>query len=438
LIRRPPTSLSPSIVAAPPRILISNGFHRFHLAYLAAGLRQRDWDVELLTGAYPSGAAAAILRNLPIQGSDRLGRFYDRQVEIEPDRVHADFASELIGWPGRVLTSKGAVRLGETLEVASFRLAGLRAARTVRKARRLSAYHFRAGFGLASLDAANRRGVPTICDYSSVHPAVVMSLVQNAGRLPAGWSPLEPRGIWRLALADLERADWIIVNSHFVRDTFEWAGVDTTRVRVIYLGVEPAFVRSIPKRVLESGNGPLRLLFAGQIGRWKGADVLFRALSTLKSVEWRLDLIGPMTLAIAADWSKFLGDPRVTWHGAVGRQEVAAFMSRADVFVFPSLAEGSARVVAEAMAAGCYVITTHNSGSIVRDGVHGRVVPVGEHEALVTALEEAAEHRETLSLIGHANADIIRREYLVEHYAERVDVFYREILGCGPRGEGLQ
>lgn len=60
--------------AVSPRILISNGFNRFHLACLAAGLRQRGWDVELLTGAYPSGVAAAILRNLPIQGSYRLGR----------------------------------------------------------------------------------------------------------------------------------------------------------------------------------------------------------------------------------------------------------------------------------------------------------------------------------------------------------------------------
>jgi glycosyltransferase involved in cell wall biosynthesis len=240
-----------------------------------------------------------------------------------------------------------------------------------------------------------------------------------------------------MVLADLRRADWIVVNSNFVRETFEWAGVETTRVKVIYLGVEPAFLRSIPARIAESGGGPLRILFAGQVGPWKGADVLFRALSALKSVDWRLDLIGPMTPAFGSDWSTFLGNPRVTWHGVVPRPEVAGFMSRADVFVFPSLVEGSARVVPEAMAAGCYVITTHNSGSIVEDGVHGRVMPVGEHEALVTALEQAAGDRGRVSRIGRTNADVIKRHYLLEHYAERVDAFYREILGCGPNGEGL-
>jgi hypothetical protein len=88
--------MTPIAAAVRPRIFIANGFHRFHLAHLAAGLRQRDWDVELLTGAYPSGTAAAILRNLPRRWPYRLGRLQDRQTGIESNRVHADFASELV------------------------------------------------------------------------------------------------------------------------------------------------------------------------------------------------------------------------------------------------------------------------------------------------------------------------------------------------------
>ncbi len=418
----------PPTLVLPPRILITNGFNRFFLANLAAGLRKRGWDVELLTGAYPVGSAAAILRNVPIRWLYLLGRLQDRQVGIEPDRVHADFASELVERTGQILGSKGAARLGAALDVAGFRLAGLRAARTVRKASHLTAYHFRSGFGLESLEAARRRGIPTICDHSIVHPATLEPLTQNGGRLPAGWSPAKPRGIWRLVLRDIERADWIVVNSDFVRETFEWAGFDTTRVKVIYAGVEAEFVDSVPERDAETDEGPLHLLFAGEIGQRKGADVLFRALSTLKGVDWKLDLIGAITPAIADGWSKFLSDPRVTWHGTVRIRQLAVLMSRAEVFVFPSLAEGSARVVAMAMAAGCYVVTTPNSGSVVRDGFHGRLVPPGDHDALVTTLMEVAVQRRILPLVGRANADLIRREYLVEHYTDRVISFYHEIL----------
>ncbi|MBF6606037.1 MAG: glycosyltransferase [Chloroflexi bacterium] len=420
---------TPPAPVLPPRIFVSNGFSRFPLAQLAAGLRKREWDVELLTGAYPVGAAATILRNLPLRRSYRLGRLEDRRVGIEPDRVHADFASELVQRTGQILGSRGAVRLGTALDVVGFRLAGLRAARTVRKARHLTAYHFRSGFGLESLDAARRRGVPTICDHSIVHPAVLESLVQNGGQLPAGWSPAEPHGIWRLAVRDIEKADWIVVNSDFVRETFEWSGFDTTRVKVIYAGVEAEFAASIPQRDAETDGGPLRLMFAGEIGQRKGADVLFRALSTLHGVDWKLDLIGAITPAIAAGWSKFLSDSRVTWHDTVRIRELAALMSRAEVFVFPSLAEGSARVVAMAMAAGCYVVTTPNSGSVVQDGIHGRVVPPGDYEALAATLMEVAAQRRMLPLVGRANANLIRREYLVEHYVDRVISFYHEILG---------
>jgi len=229
-------------------------------------------------------------------------------------------------------------------------------------------------------------------------------------------------------LRDIENADWIVVNSDFVRETFEWVGFDTTRVKVIYAGVEAEFMDSIPGRDAKLDEGPLRLLFAGEIGQRKGADVLFRALSTLNGVDWNLDLIGAITPAIAAGWSEFLNDPRVTWHGTVRIRQLAALMSRAEVFVFPSLAEGSARVVAMAMAAGCYVVTTPNSGSVVRDGIHGRLVPPGDHEALAATLMEIADRRGTVLPIGRANADLIRREFLVEHYVDRVISFYNQVL----------
>ncbi len=421
-----------------PRILIANGFNRFPLAHLAAGLRQRDWDVELLTGAYPVGVPAIILRSAPLRWSHRLGRLEDRRVGIEPQRVHADFASELVSRTGQILGSMGATRPGGALDVAGFRLAGLRAARTVGKTRDLAAYHFRSGFGLESLAVARRRAIPTICDHSIVHPVTLESLVQNGGRLPVGWSPSKPRGIWRLVLRDIEMADWIVVNSDFVRETFEWAGFDTTRVKVIYAGVETEFLDSVPERDTDMGEGPLRLLFAGEIGQRKGADVLFRALSSLEGVDWTLDLVGVITPAIKASWAKFLGDPRVTWRGTVRIRELAALMSRAEVFVFPSLAEGSARVVAMAMAAGCDVVTTRNSGSVVRDGVHGRLVPPGDGDALAAAFTQIAEQRTILAPIGRANAELIRREYLVEHYTDRVASFYREILGSDPASLGAK
>lgn len=417
-----------------PRVLISNGFNRFYLAHLAAALRQRQWDIELLTGAYPTGVGAAVLRHLPGVGTYRAGRLEDRRVDIEPGRVHPDFTSEIIYRAGAFLGSRGAKRLGWAVEEGGFRLAGARASRRLKQAGRLDAYHVRGSFGLSSLRSARRRGIPIVCDHSFVHPAAIRPLLQHAGTLPAGGPRGPLSGLERLMAHDLRWADWIVVNSDFVRDTFEWAGFDMRRVRVVYAGVEPEFVASIPAREEVPPGGPLRLLFAGEVGQRKGADVLFRALTSLDGVDWRLDLVGSFTADIASAWREFLEDPRVTCHESVRVRDLAGVMSRADVFVFPSLAEGSARVVAMAMAAGCFVVTTRNSGSIVQDGIHGRVVPPGKDGVLGAVLGELATQRGPVASIGRANADLIRREYLLDHYTDRIDAFYREILGG--RGTG--
>jgi glycosyltransferase involved in cell wall biosynthesis len=58
----------------------------------------------------------------------------------------------------------------------------------------------------------------------------------------------------------------------------------------------------------------------------------------------------------------------------------------ADVFLLPSICEGSALAIHEALAAGLPVVTTPNSGSVVRDGVDGYVVPVRDVDAIVDRL----------------------------------------------------
>lgn len=72
-----------------------------------------------------------------------------------------------------------------------------------------------------------------------------------------------------------------------------------------------------------------------------------------------------------------------------------AFMSRASVFVLSSAWEGFGNVVAEALACGCPVVATDcRSGprEILDNGRYGRLVPVGDHEAMAKAILEALEN----------------------------------------------
>ena len=61
--------------------------------------------------------------------------------------------------------------------------------------------------------------------------------------------------------------------------------------------------------------------------------------------------------------------------------------------MLPTLAEGSASVISEALAAGLPVITTHSAGSIIVHEDSGLLVPERNAEALASAIERIVTNR---------------------------------------------
>lgn len=82
------------------------------------------------------------------------------------------------------------------------------------------------------------------------------------------------------------------------------------------------------------------------------------------------------------------------------RDDIPSILALTDIFVLPSRFEGLSRVIMEAMAMGCPVVTTDVRGcrELVEDGESGRVVPNGDTHALVGAVRSlmasAAERRQ--------------------------------------------
>jgi glycosyltransferase involved in cell wall biosynthesis len=91
----------------------------------------------------------------------------------------------------------------------------------------------------------------------------------------------------------------------------------------------------------------------------------------------------------------------------------------ADVFLLPSICEGSATVIFEALATGLPVICTKNAGSVVRDGEEGFIVPVRDANQIVERLGRFV----TDSSLWHEMSEkSLRRarEFTLEKYAERL------------------
>jgi glycosyltransferase involved in cell wall biosynthesis len=407
-------------------VVISNGFSRFHLAPAAAEAARRNILARFLTGAYPPPRLSRLAdaHRLP----HKLSRLAARAEPIPDGKIVALWGAELLHQVAMTAIDRPVVgRAADMVVRASLRAYGRAATRHVSQCGDASVYHYRAGFGWESAEAARRLGMLTICDHSIAHPALVEFLVANGGAFPARPLP-DPGGFWGDVLRDIERADHVLVNSDFVRDTFVAQGWDPARVHVLYWGVDDAFFAAVPPRATPD-DGPLRLAFAGHFARRKGVDALAEALRGLDGVPWILDVLGSVDRESGARHHDLLADPRVHVHGTVSREELAARLSQADVFVFPSLAEGSARVVFEAMACGCYVVTTPNAGTVVEDGVHGRVVPPGDPQAVRSAIAAVAADRALVSRVGAANAALVRSTYSQSRYGSGLSDLYASLSG---------
>ena len=414
-----------------PRIIVSNGFGRFPLRLAAAEAASRGALAAFVTGGYPTPALARWVDAAGLARFPATGRFLARAAPVPAGRVHALWAGEPFSQVASRVRGVSAAsrRAADRLHLLARGLYAAGASRIVGKlaeARGRGIYHYRSGFGGGSVDLARRRGWVCLCDHTIVHPALLEHLVAHAGRLPPAGESGPIDGNWRAILADVERADHVLTNSDFVKSTFLHQGWDEGRIDVVYLGIDDGFLSALPRRT--PIRGPLRLLFAGSFGRRKGGVDLAEAMSGLGDVDWRLDLCGPVEADAAAAFGRLAADPRVTCRGDLPSKALAECMAAAEVFVFPTRAEGSARVVFEALAAGCYVVTTANAGSVVADGEHGRLVAPGSPRAIADALRHAAGDRAGAARIGARNAARVRRGWRQADYGARLFDLYERLL----------
>ncbi len=110
--------------------------------------------------------------------------------------------------------------------------------------------------------------------------------------------------------------------------------------------------------------------------------------------------------------------------GNVHHDELAKLYCSADVFVFPSLAEGSALVTYEALASGLPCVVTRETGSVVRDGIEGFVVPSGDAFALrerIRRLYEDEHLRHCMAAAARQRAEEFSWKRYHERMAEAID-----------------
>lgn len=411
------------------KTVISNGTYRFHLAPLAAEMHRKGCLSALLTGGYPKGIWRQLFRSAPLAGLRRLA---DRCEDIPDGKVHAFQETELFFKTAELLGRVAGGNLREAWQTRGLHHYA-RMARKSLKRLDFDIYHYRNCFGFESASWAKEHDRITICDHSIGHPyAVAWMRNHQYGLLPASIPAQSLSKLEQNYLDDFTYADHVLVNSNFVRDTFIASGFPASKVSVAWWGVDAKFLNNADLALKKSVDraGSFDLLFGGGFGKRKGAHVLMMALEQLAEYPWTLTIAGMVEADVSEAWELFRArfESRIKLLGFLSRQELAMQMSIHQVFVFPSLMEGSARVVFEAMACGCFIITTLHAGSIVADKEHGLLSTPGDHEDLGRALISVFMKSYDVRTIGNQNASLIRESYRQDQYANRVMEVYETVI----------
>jgi hypothetical protein len=274
--------------------------------------------------------------------------------------------------------------------------------------------------GLEWMRHAKSRGRKTVMEQTIAPKEQELKLLRLQQELFPEWEaprPEQPHGALK-EYCQREKAEWaeadlILCGSEFVKDAIQASQGPVERCVVVPYGVEgprEPVLRSYAQR-----QGPLRVLTVGAVGLRKGSPTL---IETARMTDGRCEfrLVGP----VAAPPKVLRGlPPQVALLGPVPRSELRAHFEWADVFFLPSVCEGSATAVYEALAHGLPVLTTLNAGSVVTHGVDGWLAPVGDAREMAARLDWILRHRPAMDGFS-ARALATAGRYGTDSYGQRL------------------
>jgi glycosyltransferase involved in cell wall biosynthesis len=201
---------------------------------------------------------------------------------------------------------------------------------------------------------------------------------------------------------EYQLADRIVTLSSFSRNTFLEHGLPPEKVLLIPSGVDFDAFRPTGEIVTARWRRirrrePLRVLFTGTVSLQKGIFDLVEVIERADPRHFQFRFVSNVTPDAAALLERVAG--RIELGGRLAERELPRRYEEADLFVFPTIQDGFAAVLAQAHANALPIIATTNCAApdLIEEGKTGWVVPIRQPAAIVERLRWCHEHREELA-----------------------------------------
>lgn len=168
----------------------------------------------------------------------------------------------------------------------------------------------------------------------------------------------------------------------------------------------------------------LHILAVAAITKRKGIEYLIDAMGFLEDKPVHLELIGVPDADGEKMMSRISTMRNITHIRNVPHSEINKHYAVNDIFILPSLAEGSSLSVYEALASGMPCVVTPNVGSVITDGVDGYVVPPKDSMAIKNVLMLFLDKPYLVEMMSSRTRRTLC-EYDWGAYEEKMAEFYR-------------
>ena len=273
-------------------------------------------------------------------------------------------------------------------------------------------------------------GVTELIEHNRLRPTPLVAMMRGSAHIRTQARLLQEETIrtgvaqngpsdWMIAreTREYDQADCIVTLSTFAHASFLAEGVPAKKLECVPLGAAldvfrppPEVIEARCQRIL-SGQ-PLRVLYVGTLSYRKGLHDLATMAENLAEGNFRLQLVGPLAKEARAQLESI--KHLVDYVPKQPQAKLPDFYAQGDVFVFPTIEDGYAAVLAQASASGLPVLTTTNCGGpdLLQENQTGWVLPIRQPEAFIERLLWCDAHRpELAAMMRHAYTDFQPRRY---------------------------
>ncbi len=345
---------------------------------------------------------------------------HQKQITSHPYREMARLGCSKMGIKYLTKHEKGMFSLQKVY--AGFDLAVANSLHSLKPGDNVSAVYCYEDGALATFKVAKRLGLTCIYDLPIAYFERVRSLLNvEMERLPE-WAPTLGGGISdsqekldRKAY-EMELADIVVGPGKFVLDSIPtWA---KSKIQIMSPFGSPK--QTLPDTVtgVQPQRERLRVLFVGSMGQRKGLGDLFEAIRKLNRLDVELVVLG--TPILSMDFYRHQLD-NFTFEKSRPHHEVLELMRSCDVFCLPSIAEGRALVMQEAMSQGLPIIITPNTGGedLVIEGETGFLIPIRSPEHIAERITWFLDNRKSIKIMGQ-KAKEMAAKLTWDEYGEQI------------------